>query len=214
MWGSHYIVQPFFEGEIPGSPQQVVRVVAALDDTSVRFDPPQALADGKPSDVSDHLVLKSRQYVEIKAVSPFTITSLSPIMVVHLHPTVSAAASVAFRPTMTPLVPTHQYLPYAVFYAPVTSNSDPTPSFGTGNRVAIARQAGANVIMDGVLLEGPWTVVGALGAYEVLTLSIEGGHHMIASSQPVGVIVYGITDGNRSHAYPAGHRLSPDTSEK
>ncbi len=195
-WGKQYVSRPMTDGGGPGD--NLVRVVAAFDNTHVHVDPPQ----GGVSDTT----LNANQWVEFIASTPFSVTGSEAIMVGQFLLGQNYTNPPANRgdPAMTVLVPSEQFRKDYIFVTPSSYN----PNTNGQSFVLVIRPPGAQLTLDGQPLNAQWQPV---GGKEVAIVPVDGGTHTMASDQAFGMIAYGLGS-YTSYAYPAGLNLNQITS--
>lgn len=196
--GNSFTSAPLIE---PGSGyRNLVRVIAAFDDTRITTAPALALlrADGAP--LGDG-ALAAGEWVEVFVTEAFRIETSQPAVVTQYmlgagDPPERAAAG---DPSMTLLVPEEQYHHEYVFSAPSSYH----PTAGGQNYVLVMRVPGSPVTLDGAQVPGPWT---RIGEREVRVVEIDGGVHRLRGEDEFGAMSYGLGK-DTSYAYPAGMDL-------
>lgn len=195
-WGKQYVSRPMTDGG--GAGDNIVRVVAAFDNTQVHVEPPQ----GGTGDVT----LNANQWVEFFASTPFSVTGSEAIMVGQFllgqfYPDPDAARG---DPAMTVLVPSEQFRKDYIFITPSSYNA------GTNGQsfVLITRPPNAALTLDGQPVNAQWQ---AVGGKEVAIIPVDGGTHTMESTEKFGMIAYGLGSFT-SYAYPAGLNLAQITS--
>ncbi len=190
-WGTNYVTAPL---RAPGSTaQNVVRVMAAFDATTVTIDPPQ----GGVSTLN----LNAGGWNEFTASTPFRVSSDRGVMVTqYLSGQFSTdPPQAAGDPAMVVLVPREQFRSDYTFVTPTSYNAS---TMGQ-SYIMITRTPGQSVQLDGSDVSASWETV---GDREVGIVSVGGGTHQLQASERVGVIVYGLGQFT-SYAYPAGLNL-------
>jgi len=195
-WGKQYVSRPMTDGGGPGD--NLVRVVAAFDNTHVHVDPPQ----GGVSETT----LNANQWVEFIASTPFSVTGSEAILVGQFLLGQNYTNPPANRgdPAMTVLVPSEQFRKDYIFVTPSSYN----PNTNGQSFVLVIRPPGAQLSLDGQPLNAQWQPV---GGKEVAIVPVGGGTHTMASDQAFGMIAYGLGS-YTSYAYPAGLNLNQITS--
>lgn len=194
-WGKVFVSRPMTDGGGPGD--NLVRVVAAFDDTEVTVNPPQ----GSISTVT----LQANEWVEFMASTPFVASGSKAIQVAQylVGQHYSKPAANRGDPAMTVLVPSEQYRADYIFVTPSSYNA------GTNgqNFVMIVRPPNLSLTLDGNPLDATWQ---AIGGKEVGIVAVEGGTHTMKASDKFGMITYGLGS-YTSYAYPAGLDLKQIT---
>ncbi len=195
-WGKKYVSRPMTDGGGPGD--NLVRVVAAFDNTQVHVDPPQ----GGVGDTT----LNHGQWIEFMASSAFSVTGSDAIMVGQFLVGQYYPNPVASRgdPGMTVLVPSEQFRKDYIFVTPSSYNA----STNGQNYVLITRPPGVGLTLDGQPLNAQWQSVGGM---EVAIVPVDGGTHTMKASDKFGMIAYGLGSFT-SYAYPAGLNLTQITN--
>lgn len=194
-WGKSYVSAPMGDGSTNGV--NVVRVLAAFDNTTVTVDPPQGGFSGG--------TLSPGDYLEFDASSPFTVNGSSAILVAQYLRGQYATDPAAARgdPAMTVLVPAEQYRADYTFILPSSYNA------GTNgqNHIMLVRPAGLDIILDSAPLTASWQQI---GDREVAVVPLDGGTHTVSAADPFGLIAYGLGSFT-SYATPAGLDFTPIT---
>lgn len=190
-WGSSFVSGPL--RDTGSSAPNLLRVTAAFDGTEVTVDPPQG---GTSS-----FTLSAGQWREVEITSPYRVNANRAIMATQYLVGQYATTPAASRgdPAMVVLPPSEQFRRDYTFVAPTSYNSGTQGQ----NFVLVVRPTGVPVMLDGGAVSTTWTTV---GDREVGILPIEGGTRRMESTEPFGVIVYGMGQFT-SYAYPAGLNL-------
>ena len=165
----------------------VWRIVAAVDGTTLTFDPPS---------VQSNVTLGAGQWIELQTTSDFLVQSQDldhPILVAQYMVGQDATGSTMGDPTMILAIPTAQYMNQYTFTTPTTIAQD---------YVNIVRPMGATIVLDGTPVGGPWFQIGT-STFEAARISIGDGTHSITGDKPFGITVYGY-DEYVSYGYPGG----------
>lgn len=190
-WGRSFVSTPMIDAPTPR--QNLVRISAAFDGTSVTVDPPQ----GGFSTAT----LGAREWVEFLADGAFVVNADRAIQVAQYTLGQNHTMPEAMRgdPAMTVLVPSEQWRSDYDFAAPSSYNE------GTNGQsfLLLTRSPGVDIQLDGTSVGASWQAVGGL---EVGIVPIPGGIHSLSSTQPFGAIIYGLGSFT-SYAYPAGLNL-------
>ena len=183
-WGKTYVGA---RSPKRGTEKHYWRILGGADGTTVTTDPPQP---GTP------IVVNKAQWKELIVANDtsFILTGNKPFLAVqYLEGQVAGAGT--GDPAMYQMVPVEQFLDR---YAFVT---------GTGydvHYVQIIRvQGGADVLVDGVVVDGYSTV----GDYQVADWKISEGAHLAESTMAFGIVGVGYTTAT-SYAYPGGLKLA------
>ena len=171
----------------------VVRVVAAHDDTSVRLLPESLGIEER--------ILDAGQQLEVELTGAFRVEATHPVLVAQLmigQGDVQASSEPQRGdPSLVVLPPEEQYR--NTYY--ITLPSSYREETNGQSYLLIARPAGTTVELDGVPIEG--AAVERVDSDEVLIVPVEGGAHRITGSSEFGVVMYGIGT-YTSYATPAG----------
>ncbi|MCB9702326.1 MAG: hypothetical protein H6711_10560 [Myxococcales bacterium] len=165
---------------------QVVRVIAADDDTTLTFDPDQP--------VNKNLA-KAGDFVElVTTTAKFKVSADKKILVAQYMVGQNAGYGTS-DPAMLIAVATEQYRTDYLFHAPVGWSA---------NYVDIIAPNGASVQVDGAPV-GNLQMIGATGfSVAHVKLSNAGnGNHTVSADQKVGISVYGVLNYG-SYWYPGG----------
>jgi hypothetical protein len=206
-FGSLYAVAPHTTRAADLSPESIrYRLVAAVDDTALTFDPPIA---GAPT------TLAAGQAVDFETTEAFVVSSQDDDHPFYVAQIMSGNALLAG--TRSPdlgdeeyvgVVPPAQYLRTYVFF------TDPT--YATTNLVVTRRRVGGafhDVELDCAGTLSGWLPLGADSDYEYTNIDLirdglpngacDNGPHTATSDAPFGIMVWGL-DEWASYAYPAG----------
>ena len=195
-WGKKYVGMPMLDGNVSG--QNLVRVVAAFDDTQVTITPQQG-------DVGQ-FVLQANQWKEFFVSTAFEAVATKAVMVGQYllgqqYPDPPAERG---DPALTTLVPSEQYRKDYVFVAPSSYNAETKGQ----NFLLVTRSPGMGVFLDGNLVEAEWKKA---GGWELGIVPINGGTHSIKSATEFGAIAYGLGT-YTSYVYPIGLNLDSITN--
>ncbi len=191
-WGKRYETMPLIE---PGtSVGNLVRVIAAEDDTRITFDPDLERVT--------ELTLAANEHRELLLTGPVSIEADRPIQVAQLMLGQESTDPPLERgdPALTMLVPSEQFRSDYVFVTP-SSYAD-TPSGRA--YVLISRAPGGSIVIDGTPLDATWTRV---GDRELAIVELDGGTHHAEGPTPFGLIAFGLGT-YTSYACPAGLNLN------
>ena len=165
---------------------QIVRVIAADDNTTLTFEPDQPV---------DKLLAKAGDFVEIPATTAkFKVSSDKKILVAQYMVGQQAGFGTS-DPAMLIAVATAQYRTDYLFHA---------PTGWSANYVDIIAPEGATVKVDDADVGG-FVAIGATGfSLAHVKLSNSGnGNHTVSANQKVGISVYGVLNYG-SYWYPGG----------
>ena len=195
-WGKQFVTRPMTPDGGPGD--NIIRVIAAFDNTQVTVDPPQGGTSTK--------TLNRNEWVEFVASSPFSVSGTNAIMVAQflLGQYYSNPPASRGDPGMTVLPPQEQFRKDYIFTVPTSYNT------GTNgqNYVLVVRSPNANITLDGQAVSATWQ---AAGSKEVGVVALEGGAHTMVSAEKFGLIAYGLGSFT-SYEYPAGLNLDKITN--
>lgn len=190
--GLEYIVStPLITGS--STKGRLVRVIATEAGTNISYDPPQG---GAPTSLAN-----AGDYFEIGVTTAdFKVIGDKPILVSQYMVGQSYPGTSSGDPAMTLAVPIAQYRTEYLFHAPTNYDA---------NYVNVIAPSGTAVNLDGSAVTG-WAVVGSTGfSVAKVQLSNAGnGNHVINSSLPFGITVYGYGQWT-SFWYPGGLDLTP-----
>ncbi len=201
-WGKQFVVGFTRQVEEASSETNVVRVVAAEDDTLVTF---------LPANISAPRTLAAGEWLEVMPPPQqhFGIVADKPVLVARFMVGQNAwttALDASGDPSMGLVVPVEQFRAEYRFTTP--------PSFSASwvnIIVPTTLNAGDTLTLDGAttLSAGDFTAVGdtgfALAQVELSTGNPTGSHHLIASRESLrfGIEVYGFAN-YTSYLYPGG----------
>jgi hypothetical protein len=174
--------QPFHEEP------NVLRVMSAVADNRVRFDPP----------IHDEVVLGRGEQIEIEIREDVDIRGTGPLLAAQFmvgqsyDPSVARSFETGGDPAMSYAIPVEQYRDRYMFSTPDTYDE---------SWVVVTAAAGADVQLDGAPVSG-FRPVGSTGMQSA-RVSVEPGAHRIVSASPFGIVVYGV-GAYTSYAYPGG----------
>ena len=191
-WGRSYVSRPMTDGEVAEKDQKnLVRVIAAFDNTTITVSPPQ--------DGVDTRVINANEHVQFMASEPFSVTGTTAIMVAQYmlgQRFFPNPDTVRGDPSLTVLVPAEQYRKDYDFIAPTSYN----PTTKGQNYLLITRKPGSAVALNGTTVGGTWK---SAGGWEMSIVPIEGGTHRLESGTEFGAMVFGV-GAYTSYLYPAG----------
>ena len=185
-WGRSYPVNTFGES---GEVELIVRVLAARNDTTVRFE---------PESVHAPVSLDAGEVFQLTTSGQFVVTGTEPVLVAQF---VSGRGAGGEDPSLVYAVPVEQFRPSAIFLS--------APEFEQ-SFVNVVGPTGAPPVIDGVAVSTAGARVGA--ELSVWRVPLEGGVHVLgtgdASDAAYGLAVYGFRTAG-SYAYPAGMDQQP-----
>jgi len=169
---------------------QVVRVIAAFDNTTLTFEPDQPV---------NKTLAVAGDFVElVSTTAKFKVSADKKIMVAQYMVGQSAGFGTS-DPAMLVAVATEQYRTDYLFHAPVGWSA---------NYVDIIAPDGAEVTVDGAAVGGFAAIAGTGFSVAHVKLSNAGnGNHTVSSNQKVGISVYGVLNYG-SYWYPGGLDLN------
>ena len=213
-WGREYAVAPYIsrlEGEV--SEDYVYRIVAAVDGTSLTYEP------SRPDGAAPELA--AGELTSFTARDPFVVKSQDAEHPIAVYSLMTGWAWQQTKlgdgdPEIVAVIPTEQYLDRYVFFA------DPTYP---NSQLVIVRSRTEGEEFEPVILDcagtlDGWTPVGTSGKYESVrvrltkqdvpqpfgTSTCTAGRHEIQSHGPFGVTVWG-TGFAASYGYPGGSAI-------
>jgi hypothetical protein len=178
----------FYSAPFPGNSQDLIRIVAATDNTTITFD-------NGVSPTTYHL--NHGQFQELRTKLPSHYTSNNPITVVQFYADseLAGTSGVLGDPLEMQLVPTNAFKSSSRFYSP--------SGFSQGNFAMIIAPASAvsSVAINGAPVSGFKPVPG--GAYQYAVVPVVTAQSVVTANQPIGVYAIGLT--------PFGSYGSPTT---
>ncbi len=194
-WGTAFAGAPM--SDPARSDHNLVRVVAAFDDTEVIVDPPQAGVSGG--------TLAAGEWLQFIATEPFSVAGSRAIMVGQyiLGQYYPNPVSERGDPAMTVLVPGEQYRPDYIFINPTSYN----PGTNGQSYVLIVRPPGLPLTLDGAPVSAAWSPI---AGREVGIVPVAGGTHAISAADRFGLVSFGLGSFT-SYAAPAGLNLEQIT---
>ena len=188
-WGRDFIVSR--TESLRGEPN-IVRVLSGQDGNMITFDP----AGTQPA-----ATLNRGQVLEFETTTDFRVAGSGPILVsqylVGQNYDGGIATDSVGDPAMSFAVPTEQFRTEYTFLAPETfTRSFVNVVAPDGVDVMLSSGGGAPTAVGG------WTNVGGTGM-RAARVEIPGGQHVITSSAPFGIVVYGYAQ-YTSYMYPGG----------
>lgn len=178
--GRDFVVSDLRDRDAP----TLVRMVASLDDTTVRFDPPS---------LSPARVLAAGQVLDVPATQSFRVISSRPLMVAQIMTGLGVEGIGAGDPAMVQEVPAQQFRDRYDFFVPGTY---------TTNFLGVVTPRGSTPLLDEAPLVGE---VERLGPWDIVHARVAPGRHRLRTAEgvPLGVKVYG-TARYTSYMYPGG----------
>lgn len=175
-----------------------VRILADVDNTTVTLTP----ASGGP------YTLQAGEHVELALTEPVALQASGPVLVgSFMASSQGGSCNDEGDPAFTLQVPSDQFRNQYVFLTPPTYTRD---------FVDVIAPMGANVVLDDQVQVLSTVAIGGTD-FTLTSILIDDGTHVLQSSEPVGILVYGYggpsgsPDGvvNVSYAYPGGLDLAP-----
>jgi hypothetical protein len=187
--GVDYLVTAPVKPNTATANDEVVRIMATKDNTTLTYDPPQSGAPTTLAYAGDFAVVAS-------SAADYRLTSNYPIIVGQY---MEGENSVGYGdPALSLAVPIPQYRKTYLFHAPI--------SFAV-NYVNITALTGTTVMVDGMSATGFTPIGGSNYSVARVPLSNAGnGTHNVSSASPVGITVYGYGD-YTAYWYPGGQDL-------
>ena len=193
--GSQYVIgktHPRQSCDIP----DYVRILADVDNTTVTLTP--ALGGPYTLQAGEHVELAITEAVALEANNPVLVGSF-------MGSSEGGGCNDEGDPAFALQVPSDQFRDRYVFLTPPTYTRD---------YVDVTAPIGANVTLDGEVQELSTTTIGGTN-FTITSFEIGDGAHVLQSSVPVGISVYGYggptgsPNGviNVSYAYPGGLNL-------
>lgn len=194
--GSNYVIGKTHARQACDVPDYV-RILADVNNTTVTLTP----ALGGP------YTLQAGAHVELALTEPVALEASNPVLVgSFMRSSGDAECNSEGDPAFALQVPSDQFRDRYVFLTPPTYTRD---------YVDIIAPVGANVVLDGEVQTLSTTTIGGTN-FTLSSFEIADGAHVLQSSVPVGISVYGYggptgsPDGviNVSYAYPGGLNLN------
>jgi hypothetical protein len=187
-WGTRYIAthtQPVAgEGNL-------WRVISGTDGNTVHFNP----------DVYGDTPLNRTDWFEFESSDDFEVTGDSEFLLVEYLVGQGSDLGSIGDPSMWLAVPVRQYRLAYNFLAPEDYRDDPAAGVTGRNYVNVMAKVGTSVMLDGSPVSGIAAIGG--GEFGVARVRIDGGSHVITSTEVFGIMCYGY--GNyTSYMYPGG----------
>lgn len=184
-----YLIAAPVTASLPDGKVEIVRIVATEPGTNLTFDPPQS---GVPTTIAN-----AGEFVEVpSSAASFRVTANKKILVAQFMEG-SLAGGNEGDPSMCLAVATQQFRSEYVFHVPATYIE---------SYLAVIAPPSASVLLDGNPLVQASDAIGGSG-YAVTRQQIASGNHVVTSSVPVGVSVYGYAP-DTSYWYPGGLDLN------
>ncbi len=183
-WGATVVMTaPTFPGAIARAPT-IYRIIAALEDTLVRFDP----------EVQPARFLSPGEVLEFETDQHFVVDAGGPVYVTQAMLGQQALDAQEGDPALGSGIPTSQWRSEYDFLAPDTY---------TWNHINVVAPVGARVFLDGLAVED-WEAIGTTD-FAAARLLIEAGPHHIESVDEVGFSItsYGYASFT-SYLHPGG----------
>jgi hypothetical protein len=195
-WGDAYAASPP-PSPTGGTNPAGYRITGSFDGTPLMYSP--VAPAGAPATIN------AGQTIRFQTDQAFTVTSgdpLKPFAVTQflLSNQIINSFGQPGDPAMISLPAVEQFQTNYIFLVPAGYAS---------NFVTVVRQAGTEVLRDGVSVAAAnWQSLGTLGgvAYEYVSLEVPTGSHSIESDEPCGIISVGY-DADVSYGYPGGSGL-------
>lgn len=198
-WGNTVVVsrtEPQHDFGFPAEPN-VIRILSRTNANTLTFNPPQALGAS--------IVLHQGQAVEFEAGQDFVVTGSGPIQVAqHLVGQTYYSDQMNYwgDPALGLVPPVGQYQTYYAFIAPTTF------TYSFLNIVASVGAGSATVYLDGQpLAAGLFSAAIGGSTYGAARIPIVAGEHIVASTQPLAITVYGFAE-YTSYLYSGGQGLA------
>jgi hypothetical protein len=162
----------------------VTRIVAPLNNTVVRFDPPS---------IYPPVQLNAREVLDIQSDVSFRISSSSPVAVAQFMVGQGPTGNISGDPAMVMEVPSQQFRSRYDFLVPDTYER---------NFLDVVAPRGSRPLLDGVPLGG---ALDRVGPWDVIHVEVRSGAHRLTTAEgvPLGVKVSG-TAPYTSYMYPGG----------
>lgn len=192
-WGSDYVGAPMADGGTAGT--NIVRVVAAFDDTAVTVSTPAGAATQR--------TLAAGELLEVEVSTPFRVEGSHAVAVAQYLLGQEATGAPRGDPAMALLVPAEQYRSDYTFILPTSYN----PGTNGQNHLQVIRPPGLAITLDGAPLVASFQ---AIGDREIGVALLDGGTHHISAAAPFGLYAYGLGS-YTSYATSAGLDLEPIT---
>ena len=169
------------------------RIQGAAPGVVLATDPPVAGLHGE-------VLAAAGDWVEAFSAVSFVLTATGPIQAAQYLASQTCAEAFVGDPSMVMAVPAGRYrASYAIA----------TPEGYSENLVAVVREAGAPVSLDGLLLDDAAFATIGDSAWEVGYITIQEGAHSLGGAAPFGLLQYGYS-GPASYGCPGGMQLVAD----
>ena len=187
-WGSQFVIGRI--AQRTDEDFELVRVVAAEDDTALTWDPPR----------EEEMVLAAGEYVDVTPEGAAVLTASAPVLVTAFTRSQQAENSDGQAdPSMVVLAPTQSW------------TRDLTVHVVEGwevSRAIIFAPIEAEITLDGELLAVEAIGIGESG-YVQFSLELEAGTHTLAADLPIHATIYGAAR-STSYAAPATSAFTLD----
>ncbi len=188
-----YLVTAAAVPTLPQGKEQVIRIIATEENTSLTYDPPVPGAGSGLANVGDMIEVS-------RFAGSFMVSADKKILVAHLMEGQDAGGGTG-DPAMTLAVPVDQYRTEYLFHAPTNYEV---------NYVNITAPVGSTVMLDNIPVSN-FEPIGTSG-FGVARIGLNpgpagDGNHSINSTDPFGITVYGYGQ-YTSYYYPGGLNLS------
>ncbi len=187
-WGTRYLAA---RSEPRGGSDEVWRIVAAADNTTITTVPPQP--------ESGMITLNRGDFHEIVSRDSFEIQASAPVMVGQYLVSQEGTGDNVGDPALILAPPIEQLRSnYQVI----------TPEGYSSNWLTVARSAGVPVTLDGGPIAERFTSFGG-GQFEIAWIPVDAGVHRLESEEPFLLSIYGYSAAV-SYGYPGGLNLRSD----
>jgi hypothetical protein len=188
-WGTHYLAA---RSEPRGGSNEYWRVVAQADGTEVQT----TLANPE----HQRFTLNRGEFREIVTDGSFEVTASHPVMVAQYLVSQGETQGNVGDPALIVVPPTNQLRDsYQII----------TPSGYSSNWLTVAREAGSQVTLDGVVLDANRFTAFGSNQYEYAWLEVDEGVHHLEGDAAFALTVYGYSAAV-SYGYPGGLNLRSD----
>jgi hypothetical protein len=205
-WGKRYVASRVPVRAEEGVEAALWRVLASEPNTTVTITtPPGAVLRVPPGTVGPPYVLNEGEYLEFELAGTHAspgdaiVEADMPILLVQFiegQECTDQPDRAGGDPAMVQMVPVEQYMDEYIFLTPNTYDVD---------YLVVTRQAGVEVLLDGVPLSAtPFRSAGE--GYEVASFQVADGVHHVSSASPFGIVVVGYSP-YVSYAYVGGMDL-------
>ncbi len=182
-WGSHYIAA-FSPGRT--NTKDHWRIMAGEDNVTITTNPPQPGAH--------QVTLNAGKFVSFFSDQNFEVKASGKVLVGQFLASQQQTEEFIGDPAFVLAVPVERFRKdYHVL----------TPSGYSKDYVSIIRPSGVAVTLDGVALDNAHFVALGGGDFEVASVLVTAGLHVMAADAPFSVTAYGM-DNAVSYAYPGG----------